>query len=101
MGETAEVGPNIRLGPPERFRGHGNAAVCREFRDFRGDTLHPSILEVLDEIGLGVHLRRAEALSGQLGDPHFAPPPLLARMVDAGELGVASGRGFRTTQEPS
>src|SRR5919205_740247 len=25
-------------------------------RDFRGDTLHPSILEVMDEIGLAEHL---------------------------------------------
>ncbi len=52
-------------------------------------------LMVLDEIGLDVHLERCDALYAQLGDAHFAAPALLRRMVDAGELGAVSGRGFR------
>jgi 3-hydroxybutyryl-CoA dehydrogenase len=30
----------------------------------------------------------------ELKDAHYAPPPLLHRMVEAGQLGKKSGRGF-------
>jgi 3-hydroxybutyryl-CoA dehydrogenase len=30
----------------------------------------------------------------ELREPHYAPPPLLRRMVTAGLLGRKSGRGF-------
>jgi 2-polyprenyl-6-methoxyphenol hydroxylase-like FAD-dependent oxidoreductase len=33
-------------------------------RDFRGDTIHPSILEILDEIGLAEPLHRTPAREG-------------------------------------
>jgi 3-hydroxybutyryl-CoA dehydrogenase len=27
-------------------------------------------------------------------EPHYGPPPLLQRMVEAGQLGKKSGKGF-------
>ena len=46
-------------------------------------------LTVLDGIGPERHLRTGQtALHAALHDPHFAPPPMLRRRVDA-------GRGFR------
>ncbi|MGW4335420.1 3-hydroxyacyl-CoA dehydrogenase family protein [Rhodococcus koreensis] len=55
-------------------------------------------LELLDAIGLDVHLRATEAAFEATADVRYAPPPLLRRMVSAGHLGVNSGRGFRTDE---
>ncbi|HXF73009.1 MAG TPA: 3-hydroxybutyryl-CoA dehydrogenase [Actinomycetota bacterium] len=51
-------------------------------------------LELLDLVGLDTHLRICEVLHAEFGDPRYAPPPLLRRMVAAGRLGRKSGRGF-------
>lgn len=56
-------------------------------------------LRVLDEIGLDVHERNARALFESLEEPQFAPPPLLERKVEAGQLGERSGQGFRVGNE--
>jgi 3-hydroxybutyryl-CoA dehydrogenase len=53
-------------------------------------------LELLDLIGLDVHLHASEAAYSQTRRPEFAPPPLLRKMVAAGYLGKKSGRGFKT-----
>lgn len=53
-------------------------------------------LKLLDMIGLDVHLHATEAAHAATGDPRYAPPPLLRRMVAAGRLGIKSGHGFRT-----
>jgi len=46
------------------------------FRDFRGDTVHPSTLELMQELGLldqflKLPHRKLETLSGQVGDEHL------------------------------
>ena len=52
--------------------------------------------ELLDMIGLDVHLHATEAaLRAPPATRRYAPPPLLSRMVAAGRLGNKSGRGFR------
>lgn len=51
-------------------------------------------LTLLDTVGLDIALAAAESLYGEFAEPHFAPPALLRRMVDAGRLGRKSGRGF-------
>ena len=51
-------------------------------------------LELLDLIGLDIHLHATSAAYEQTHDPHLAPPPLLSRMVDGGYLGRKTGRGF-------
>ncbi len=51
-------------------------------------------LRLSDYIGLDTVLFTAEALFQEYREAHFAPPPLLARMVEAGHLGRKSGRGF-------
>jgi len=53
-------------------------------------------LEMLDMIGLDVHLRATEIAYAATRDDRYAPPPLLRRMVAAGRLGTKNGQGFRT-----
>jgi 3-hydroxybutyryl-CoA dehydrogenase len=52
-------------------------------------------LEMLDMIGLDVHLHATQNAHAATLDPRYAPPPLLRQMVTAGALGTKSGRGFR------
>ncbi|GED96113.1 3-hydroxybutyryl-CoA dehydrogenase [Gordonia crocea] len=51
-------------------------------------------LRLCDTVGLDICLAVAESLFDEFGDPHYAPPVLLRRMVDAGYLGRKTGRGF-------
>ena len=51
-------------------------------------------LKVTDIVGLDVRLAIAESLHSQMKQPHYEPPELLRRMVQAGELGKKSGKGF-------
>jgi 3-hydroxybutyryl-CoA dehydrogenase len=51
-------------------------------------------LRLADLIGLDTCLYIADVLYEEFRDPKFAPPPLLRRMVTAGQLGRKSGRGF-------
>ncbi|MFF3457352.1 3-hydroxybutyryl-CoA dehydrogenase [Streptomyces sp. NPDC002730] len=66
----------------------------------RGMTLgcaHPlGPLALTDLIGLDTTQAIAESMYEEFREPLYAPPPLLARMVDAGLLGRKSGRGFHT-----
>jgi 3-hydroxybutyryl-CoA dehydrogenase len=51
---------------------------------------------LLDIVGLDIHHQVASRLYEQLHDPRFAPPPLVERMIAAGDLGRKTGRGFYT-----
>ncbi len=51
-------------------------------------------LALIDLIGVDVHVHAAEALWEAFREPRYAPPPRLLRMVDAGNLGRKTGRGF-------
>lgn len=51
-------------------------------------------LALTDLIGLDTTLAVAESLYEEFKEPHLAPPPLLARMTQAGLLGRKSGQGF-------
>ena len=51
---------------------------------------------LLDLIGLDVHVHASEALQEKLGEPRMAPPPRLVSMVERGQLGRKTGRGFFT-----
>ena len=53
-------------------------------------------LTLADFIGLDTCVAIMEVLHGGLGDPKYRPCPLLRKYVDAGWLGVKSGRGFYT-----
>jgi 3-hydroxybutyryl-CoA dehydrogenase len=51
-------------------------------------------LALADLIGLDTTMAVANSLYEEFKEPLYAPPPLLARMVEAGLLGRKSGRGF-------
>ena len=51
-------------------------------------------LALADLIGLDTTMAVAESLYDEFREQLYAPPPLLARMVEAGLLGRKSGRGF-------
>jgi 3-hydroxybutyryl-CoA dehydrogenase len=50
--------------------------------------------ELLDVVGLDIHRSVSLSLYDQLRDPRFAPPPLVDRMISAGQLGRKAGEGF-------
>jgi 3-hydroxybutyryl-CoA dehydrogenase len=52
--------------------------------------------ELLDVVGLDIHKSVSLSLYDQLRDARFAPPPLVDRMISAGQLGLKSGEGFYT-----
>jgi len=53
-------------------------------------------LQLADFIGLDTCLAIMRVLHSELGDDKYRPSPLLIKYVDAGWLGVKSGRGFYT-----
>ncbi len=53
-------------------------------------------LQLADFIGLDTCLSILKVLHDGLGNPKYAPSPLLVNMVQAGKLGVKSGEGFYT-----
>jgi 3-hydroxybutyryl-CoA dehydrogenase len=52
--------------------------------------------ELLDLVGIDVHVHASEALYEKLREPRMAPPPRLVSMQLAGLLGRKTGRGFYT-----
>ena len=76
-------------------------ATARDIDDglVRG-AAHPlGPLALADLIGLDTTKAVAESLYDEFKEPLYAPPPLLARMVDARLLGRKTGRGFHTYSE--
>jgi len=51
-------------------------------------------LRLSDLIGLDTLKLIADKMFDEFKETHYAPPPLLLRMVEAGRLGKKSGRGF-------
>jgi 3-hydroxybutyryl-CoA dehydrogenase len=51
-------------------------------------------LRLSDLIGLDTLKLIADKMFDEFKEPHYGPPPLLLRMVEAGRLGKKSGRGF-------
>jgi 3-hydroxybutyryl-CoA dehydrogenase len=56
-------------------------------------------LQLADFIGLDICLSILRVLQEGLGNPKYAPCPLLVNMVEAGHLGVKSGGGFYAYQQ--
>jgi 3-hydroxybutyryl-CoA dehydrogenase len=51
-------------------------------------------LELADFVGLDTMKQIADVLFDEYKDPFYASPPLLTRMVEAGQLGRKTGNGF-------
>lgn len=61
----------------------------------KGSLGHPmGPFQLLDIVGMDIHQQVATRLYEQLRDPRFFPPPMVDRMVAAGDLGRKTGRGF-------
>ncbi|MCR6722045.1 MAG: 3-hydroxyacyl-CoA dehydrogenase family protein [Chitinophagaceae bacterium] len=58
-------------------------------------------LQLADFIGLDVCLSILRVLHDGLGNPKYAPCPLLVNMVTAGRLGAKSGEGFYVYEKGS
>jgi len=52
--------------------------------------------ELLDLVGIDIHVHASDALYDKLREPRMAAPPRLVAMANAGLLGRKSGRGFYT-----
>jgi 3-hydroxybutyryl-CoA dehydrogenase len=52
--------------------------------------------ELIDLVGIDVHVHASEALYDKLREPRMAAPPRLVAMANAGLLGRKTGRGFFT-----
>jgi 3-hydroxybutyryl-CoA dehydrogenase len=50
--------------------------------------------ELIDLVGIDIHVHASEALHQALGEPRMAPPTKLVEMAQQGHLGRKSGRGF-------
>ena len=50
--------------------------------------------ELVDLVGVDVHVHASEAIHAALGEPRMAPPERLVQMRREGRLGRKSGRGF-------
>ena len=50
--------------------------------------------ELIDLVGIDIHVHASEALHAKLGEPRMAPPERLVEMARRGDLGRKSGRGF-------
>ncbi|MCL6557918.1 MAG: 3-hydroxybutyryl-CoA dehydrogenase [Firmicutes bacterium] len=59
-----------------------------------GANLPMGPLELIDMIGVDIHLAKTETLYREFGDPRYRPPYILKKMVRAGHLGRKTGRGF-------
>lgn len=53
-------------------------------------------LRLSDLVGLDTLKLIADKMFEEFKEPHYGPPPLLLRTVEAGQLGKKSGRGFYT-----
>ncbi len=51
-------------------------------------------LQLADFIGLDICLSIMKVLYEGMNQPKYAPCPLLVNMVNAGHLGIKSGKGF-------
>lgn len=68
------------------------AEIDRAMKTAMGFAMGPC--ELLDLVGLDTQIRASEAFYSITHDPRTAPPPLLRRMVAAGQLGRKTKRGF-------
>lgn len=51
-------------------------------------------LQLIDMIGLDIHRAKMQTLCSELDDPRYKHPGLVDEMIEAGQLGRKTGRGF-------
>jgi 3-hydroxybutyryl-CoA dehydrogenase len=51
-------------------------------------------LQLIDMIGIDIHRAKMQTLRKELDDPRYAHPKLLDKMIEAGNLGRKTGKGF-------
>jgi 3-hydroxybutyryl-CoA dehydrogenase len=76
---------------------HGVAGVEEIDTIMKLGMAHPmGPLQLADFIGLDTCLSILRVLHDGLGNPKYAPCPLLVNMVESGNLGAKTGSGFYT-----
>ena len=51
-------------------------------------------LELIDLVGVDMHVNNCESLARELGSNRYAPHPLVRKLMRAGQLGRKTGQGF-------
>ncbi len=51
-------------------------------------------LQLIDMIGIDIHRAKMQTLRKELNDPRYAHPKLIDEMIEAGNLGRKTGKGF-------
>lgn len=51
-------------------------------------------LQLVDMIGIDIHRAKMKTLRSKLDDPRYQHPPLIDEMIEKGDLGRKSGKGF-------
>ena len=92
--EHAVLDPE-RIAEIEAITRHDVAAFIQSLEEFVGEEYGRWIhFGMTSSDVLDTTLAIAEVLHEEFGDPRYAPPPLLRRMVELGRMGKKSGRGF-------
>lgn len=56
-------------------------------------------LQLVDMIGLDIHRAKMQTLRKELDDPRYNHPPIVDKLIEAGNLGKKTGKGFYTYGE--
>lgn len=57
-------------------------------------------LELIDLVGVDMHVKNCDSLARELGSDRYAPHPLVRKLMRAGQLGRKTKRGFYTYDAP-
>lgn len=81
---------------------HGVASTADVDQGMKLGCGHPmGPLLLADMVGLDTILRVGDIMFDEFREPHYAPPPLLRRLVTMGHLGRKTGRGFYDYSGPA
>ena len=53
-------------------------------------------LQLVDMIGLDIHRAKMQTLRKELDDPRYNHPPIVDKLIEDGNLGKKTGKGFYT-----
>jgi 3-hydroxybutyryl-CoA dehydrogenase len=79
---------------------HGVAEAADIDKAMKLGANHPmGPLQLLDMIGLDIHRAKMQTLRRELDDPRYKHPPIVDKLIEEGNLGKKTGKGFYTYGE--